>query len=270
LPAPVRWPPARLAITNFLWGRGVTIAGGEAEILQLARPLGLSSASSLLLIGGGGGAASCIVRGLGPWVTMLEAEAELVAQAKALLKAAEIGGKAKTDIWEPDNPRFARGQYHHCLAIEPLRAGGRPERLMDGLSQGLKFGGQLMMTELAADLPLPAGDPAIARWAQLEGRSPESVPTANALTRAMTRIGFDVRIVEDISDRHRRNVLTGWRTALKTLQEDRPSALTAAHLVAEAELWLLRLRLLRQKKLRLMRWHALSRGPSVQGSAPRV
>jgi hypothetical protein len=37
---------------------------------------------------------------------------------------------------------------------------------------------------------------------------------------------------------------------------DRPSPAAAADLVAEAEAWLLRLRLLRDGRLRLLRWHA--------------
>jgi cyclopropane fatty-acyl-phospholipid synthase-like methyltransferase len=264
-----RWPPARLATANFLWGKGFTLAGGEAEVLQLARPLGLSAASSLLLIGGGGGAACGIVRNLGAWVTALEAEHELVAEAKALMKAAEIGSKARIDTWDPQNPRLPRG-HHHCLAIEPLRAGGQPEPLIDALSQSVKPGGQLMMIELVADAPLPADDPTVARWARLESRLAEAVPNVTALTRTLTRLGFDVRIAEDISSRHMRNVLLGWKTALRALQDDKPTALAAAHLVAEAEAWLLRLRLLRRQQLRLMRWHALARGSSAQGASPRT
>lgn len=41
------------------------------------------------------------------------------------------------------------------------------------------------------------------------------------------------------------------------MEQVKPTHEEAAHLVREAELWLLRIRLLRNKNLRLLRWHAI-------------
>jgi cyclopropane fatty-acyl-phospholipid synthase-like methyltransferase len=243
--------------------------GGEMEILRLARPLGMSSASSLLLIGvGGGGAASSIVNNLGAWVTGLEVDPVLVGHAQALMKAGRITNKAQIEVWDPAHPNFARRRYHHCLAIEPLRAGGQAEPILDGLSHTLKRGGQLVMTELVADPPLHAEDPIVSRWAMLEDRSAATVPAANAVTRMLARVGFDVRIVEDISDRHVRNAMIGWRVAVRQLKENKPAPPIAAQLVVEAEIWLLRVRLLRENRLRMMRWHAIGRTSARPPAAP--
>ncbi|WP_428485595.1 class I SAM-dependent methyltransferase [Rhodopila sp.] len=264
---PNLWPAARLAVTSQLWGKGFNLPGGEVEILQLTRSLGLSSASSLLLIGvGAGGPASSIVRNLGAWVTGLEVDPALVKEAKALMKAGQIANKAKIEAWDPENPRFGRGQHHHCLAIEPLRAGGQPEPIIDSLAQTLKTGGQLVMIELVADAPLLAGDPTVSRWARLEHRTAAAVPTANGVTRMLTRVGFDVRIAEDISDRHMHNAMIGWRVAVRDLRDYKPAPPVAAQLVAEAEIWLLRVKLLREKRLRMMRWHAIGRASSAVAS----
>jgi 2-polyprenyl-3-methyl-5-hydroxy-6-metoxy-1,4-benzoquinol methylase len=263
-PAPKKpketWPKERMAVTNQLWGDGFTMPGGELETLRLARPLGLSSASSLLLIGaGGGGPAGSIVRNLGAWVTGLEAEPALVEQARALMKRGDIANKAKIEAWDPTQPSFAPRQFHHCLAIEPLRCGGAPEPIMTSLAQTVKHGGQVVMTELVADSPLPIHDPTVIRWAELENRNLKAVPTANGVTRMMTRVGFDVRIVEDISDRHMHNAMLGWRVAVKDLQDYKPPPAIAAQLVAEAEIWLLRVKLIKEKRLRMMRWHAIGK-----------
>jgi hypothetical protein len=65
--------------------------------------------------------------------------------------------------------------------------------------------------------------------------------------------------VEDMSDRHITQTLGGWRDAVKTLAEGpRPGTHTAAAFVTEAELWLLRIRLMRRLGVRLMRWHAIA------------
>ena len=55
------WPSARIGVAEALWGEGFLFPGGGAEVLRLAKPLGLSAASSLLLIGAGsGGPPRCI------------------------------------------------------------------------------------------------------------------------------------------------------------------------------------------------------------------
>ena len=79
------------------------------------------------------------------------------------------------------------------------------------------------------------------------------------MSAALTRQHFDVRVVEDISDRHVTQTLAGWRGAVRGLSGGpRPAVSQAAAFVTEAELWLLRIRLMRRLGLRLMRWHAIS------------
>jgi hypothetical protein len=77
------------------------------------------------------------------------------------------------------------------------------------------------------------------------------------------RVGLDVRIAEDISPRHLEQALLGWRVMLQELRESKPNRQQAANLVAEAELWLLRRRMIRDGRLRMMRWHAFSRIPII-------
>jgi hypothetical protein len=121
----------------------------------------------------------------------------------------------------------------------------------------------MVITELAAPAPLNSSDPTVRRWAELEHRDPADVLAPAAVTRMLGRIGLDVRVAEDISDRHIEHALLGWRVMLRELQETKPNPQQAAQLVQEAELWLLRRRLIRAGRLRMMRWHAISRPPSA-------
>ncbi len=74
----------------------------------------------------------------------------------------------------------------------------------------------------------------------------------------MTNQGFDVRVVEDLSDRHVTATLTGWRAAVRAMETGpRPEPAAAGIFVTEAELWLLRIRLMRRFGFRLLRWHAV-------------
>ena len=257
------WPPERIALTNRLWGTGFIVPGGEAEILRLARPLGAASSSSLLLVGvGAGGPATAVTRNFGAWVTGLDNDAMLLAAAKGVVAKAQLAKKIRIGSWDPHAPTFAPHSHHHCLALEPLH-GAQPEPILDGLVKALRPGGQLVMTELIADKPLNPNDPTVARWAALERRDPDGLVAGIAITRMLGRVGLDVRIAEDISARHLEQAMLGWRILLRDLQGRKPPKQEAAQMVAEAELWLLRRRLMRAGQLRLMRWHAIGSLPII-------
>lgn len=255
---PTPWPASRLALTNDLWGAGFIFPGGEGEILRLARPLGVSAAISLLIVGvGNGGPASSVTRNLGAWVTGLEHDPSLLAAARGLITKSQLTKKVSLKPWDPANPAFGTKSHHHCLALEPFH-GAQPEPILDELAKSLKAGGQLVITELAAALPLDLQDPTVRRWAILENRDPANVLAPVAVTRMMGRVGLDVRVAEDISQRHVEQALLGWRVMLRELNDATPTTQQAVELVREAELWLLRRRLIASGHLRMMRWHAIS------------
>lgn len=249
------WPASRLALTNRLWGTGYIYPGGEPETLRLARPMGVSAAASLLLVGvGAGGPAIAVARNLGAWVTGVDNDPSLLAAAQGLVSSANLGRKIVIDSWNPEAPAFEERSHHHCLAIHPFH-GAAPEPVLDALSRALKPGGQLVMADLVATAPLNPDDPVVRRWAELERCDPGRVPLAANVARMLGRIGLDVRVAEDISKRHGDQVMLGWRVLMHDL--GKPNRSDAGRLVAEAELWLLRRRLIRDGRLRMMRWHAL-------------
>jgi SAM-dependent methyltransferase len=253
------WPSARIGIAEALWGEGFLFPGGMAETLRLAKPIGLSTTSSLLMLGAGSGGPPCsIASELGVWVTGFEANARLAARANERSARAGLGRRVQVETWDPLAPRFPLHHYHHGMALEPLR-GFKPEPALAALSLALKPGGQLVLVEVVADLKLDANDPIVAAWARLDGRTPD-VPSELAITKVLRRLGFDVRIVEDISHRHMQHALAGWRGAVRGMADMRPTPHQLAPVVREAELWLARVRLMRAGVLRLVRWHAIGRG----------
>jgi hypothetical protein len=256
----IAWPPARLAVADALWGEGFQFPGGELETLRLARPLGLSAASSLLLVGAGsGGPPCCVAAHLGVWVTGFETDATLATLANERSIRTGLGRRAQIEPWQPTAPEFGRNYYHHGLALESLRD-GNPEPVLTAMASALKPGGQLTLVETTADTPLDTADPVVAAWGRLDRRDPAAVPHPAAVTRMLGRLGYEVRIVEDISNRHVQQALIAWRRVVGGLEHVKPTARQAGPLVGEAELWLLQLRLFRAQKLRRVRWHAIGRG----------
>jgi SAM-dependent methyltransferase len=252
------WPAARLALVHQLWGAGFVFPGGEIETLRLTRPLGISSAASLLIVGvGSGGPALSVTRNLGAYVTGMESDPALLGAAVRLVARAQLTKKVTIKAWDPELPKLVPRSHHHCLALEPFR-NARPEPIVHGLVQALRPGGQIVITELAAPVPLNPEDAVVRRWGELEWRDPVTVPAPVSVTRMLGRAGLDVRIVEDASQRHLEHAMLGWRVMLRDLGR-KPSRQEAVTMVAEAELWLLRRRLIKEGRLRMMRWHAISR-----------
>ena len=257
------WPAARLNLANQLWGPGFIFPGGEPETLRLTRPLGLSSAASLLLIGvGSGGPATVVTLNQGAYVTGMDCDASLLAAARGLVTRSQLKKKVTIEAWDPGKPEFASNSHHHCLALEPFH-GAQPEPILVGLTRALRPGGQIMLTALAAVSPLDMSDPTVRRWAELEQRNPVDLLPPVAVTRMMGRVGLEVRVAEDISQRHVDSALLGWRVMLNELCDFKPTRQQAVQIVAEAELWLLRRRLIRGGRLRMMRWHAIKRAPII-------
>ena len=254
----VRWPDTRIAAVESLWGDGFTMPGGAPETIRLAKPLGLTSSTTLMLLGGGlGGPAECIVNTCGAWVASFESNATLrdhASKAVAQRKMTHI----TVSGWDPVQPELPTRCANHALSLETMR-GAKPMPLLDAMAAALRPQGQIVMTELVADKPINENDREFAAWCRLDDRLPE-LPSAKSVTEGLERLHFDVRVLEDTSDRHTTQTLGRWREAVRAMAVGpRPVAQTAAAFVAEAELWLLRIRLMRRLDMRLMRWHAIAR-----------
>lgn len=261
-PAPAcrssRWPPERLAVADALWGEGFCFPGGEDEILRLARPLGLSGASSVLLLGGGsGGAVRAVAAAFGAWVSGFETDADQVAAGARRCAAAGLSRRAQIELWHPTSTMLPPSHYHHALGLEPLRH-GEVERVLAGLAQAVKPQGQLVMTEVVLAAAAPASR--LGAWLRAEDRA-RPAPAA-AIGRALGMLGFDIHVNEDMTDRHLRHMLLGWRNFVTQMGTTRPTPAQAAQIVREAEPWLLRAQLMRSGAIRLMRWHAHNRRSS--------
>ncbi len=257
--AMARWPAARIAAVEALWGAGFTMPGGGPETLRLAKPLGLSSSVTLMLVGGGlGGPAVAICNGFGAWVSSFEADPQLLAVAATRQAELDPKGRISPASWDRGAPRFRARSANSAMSLEALR-GTKPWPLLEGIAGALRPQGHIVVTELVSEVAPNEKDREFAAWCRLEGRLPE-LPRPDEVTKALQKLHFDVRVVEDMSDRHITQTLGGWRDAVKAMAAGpRPGPQTAAAFVTEAELWLLRIRLMRRLGVRLMRWHAIGR-----------
>jgi cyclopropane fatty-acyl-phospholipid synthase-like methyltransferase len=266
---PPAWSQQRLRAVETLWGEGFLLPGAAKEVLRLALPLGLSAASSLLLLGAGsGGPAVRLASDFGVWVHACEADPWLlrVAIRRVQRAGAVLAKRATIQGWDPAAPDFSRRIFHHALAIEAL-AVARPEDTLAAMALAVRPGGQIALLQTVAPAPLEPREPSVAAWLRLD---PQACPPPSpaVVGRTLARLGFEVRVAEDLSARHVHLAIGGWREALRAFDRERPDPPQAAALVAEAERWLRRIQLLREGRLKLMRWFAMDRrDPAAAGGA---
>jgi cyclopropane fatty-acyl-phospholipid synthase-like methyltransferase len=261
---PALWAPARLALAEQLWDEGYTSPGGAAELLRLAAPLGLSAASSLLLLGAeAGGPAFSLANELGAWVAAHEAVEELRARTAERLRHAgtALARRATVAAWDPAAPAFRQRYFHHAIAREAL-GDAVAEPILAAIAASLKPHGQLVLVQTTAPARLDPADAAVAAWCRLEGHG-ASLPAEETISRMLGRLGFELRVVEDLSPRQIRLALLGWKRLVRELAARRPEPGHAALVVAEAELWLHRIQLLHEGRIRLLRWHAILNAPGT-------
>ncbi|MBR0644156.1 hypothetical protein [Plastoroseomonas hellenica] len=250
-PLPIEQP----AWGDHLWGAGLATPGGAEAIMRLAALLPLSPATTLLLVGRGATAAGNIVaEARGAWVAAHDTEAEPTPPPPPAIGRREPPQRVEAAKWTPIAPSFRPGRQNHALLLEPFRDGAAPPRLLPAVAAALRPGAQIVLFDLVAR-DGAAIDPGHSRWLRMERRG--SPPSERAAVAAFSAAGFQTHVVQDEGAAHAAAVLQAWTRLLRVLSESpsRPTRLQAAALVAEAEAWLLRLRLIESGALRLLRWH---------------
>jgi hypothetical protein len=260
------WNRARIELHDDLFGEGFILPGGAKEVINLVTPIGITSAATFLLVGAAsGGAARVLAVQMGLWVRGFEAVPDLAELGARRSRAAKLEKRATSEEWNPSEPAFGKQAFHHALALTPLH-GASADGVLSAIAKALKSDGHLVMLEVVATLKLDPTDPILQRWKELEQRVGE-LPTQEEITRELERLGFDVRVSEDVTSRHISMVLAGWRKLVQGLHY-RPDPGEAAVMVEEAERWMLRLRLMREGKLRMVRWHGIRWAlPNISGAA---
>jgi len=227
-PAPARpaaaesVPEDRLAVLTALWGEGFIGPGGEEEALRLAKPLGLSASNSLLHLGAGlGGGTRAIARTSGAYVSGYELDPALARTATAAAQKAGLGKRAAVEALDPARPALRAGYFHHALAQEALWPLADKQAVLAGMVQAVKPGGQVMVTDLVRGED-DTDDAAWSAWAVLERTVPH-LGTEKQIGRSMLALGLDIRIVEDVTQRHVTQALAAWMNRVTILRRTRPT-----------------------------------------------
>jgi SAM-dependent methyltransferase len=186
-------------VRQWLWGEGFVTPGARDHVLELAEPLRLAPGMTVLdATAGLGGTLRLLAETFGVDVDGLERDVELA-------RIAQAAPRARVRLTDPESFDLAPLRYDAILARQASYAVRGKERYFRVLMQGLKPKGALMLEEFMLDR---AGDAAaLARWA------PDPPPELWTLERygdCLRNLGFELRIVGDITPDYRALVLAGW------------------------------------------------------------
>jgi cyclopropane fatty-acyl-phospholipid synthase-like methyltransferase len=254
-------PLSRLTVAQWLWGDGFIMPGGAEFVLDLVKPFGLTPAMSMLDLSAGlGGPARAIAQAFGTYVTGLERSAERAKLGMAMSNKANLQKKAAIGQYNPESVELRPNGFDCILGRGATYSVAEKERLLRVLYQGMKQRGQLLLNEFTID-HTPGARPELAAWMAKESYPPV-LWTVEQYNDCLTSLGFDIRVVEDITGTYRAMIIAGWARLLKEVDL---RGLSRDHLlvvVDEAELWMKRVAALECGALRVYRIYALVNKPA--------
>ncbi len=254
-------PLDRATIGQWLWGEGFVSPGDEQYILEMVKPFGLTPAMSMLDLSAGlGGPARLIAKAFGTYVTGLERSPERATRGMAMSVEANLAKRATISQYNPENVELRSNSFDCILGRGATYSIVEKERLFRVVYQGLKQRGQLLFNEFTVD-PALADRPELAAWMARES-FPPALWSIEQYQDCLTSLGFDIRVVVDVTALYRSMIIAGWASMLKEIDL---KAMARNHLITvinEAELWMLRIAALQSGALHVYRVHAILNKPS--------
>lgn len=242
----------RLEVAQFVWGEGYCGPGTPEVIVNLVKPLNLSPKKTMLDLGAGlGGPARTIAKKYGVWITGLEPSPELAGIGMGQSVKAGMARRVSISPYDPET--FAAfGQTFDCVfAKETFFRVDNKKRLFKVIEASLKVGGQVLVTDFVLGEPGSLEKEAIRQWIVREPVEPRPWAIDDLVT-ALEEASLDVRIAEDMTERYRRLITSGWvlstdhlRPQVERLRDGGGSRQEFLNcLLDEFELWARRLALL--------------------------
>ncbi len=249
------WGASRRTIVQTLWGEGFVTPGEAEHVMDLIKPLGLTSKQSAVDIGCGlGGSTRTLADVTGAWATGLEADPDLVSEGNEASVMAGMGTKAPVKRFKPPTIDLRDRSMDVMMSKEAFYTIADKGALLDEVYRILKPDGQLIFT----DFVLPgAGTESAKLEAWCAAETPTPMPWSEEQTVEKLRsLSLDVRLAEDVTATLRGLVMGGWKRLMQILSDgDFDESLLPA-VLAEVELWARRMALFDSHEMRCYRFYA--------------
>lgn len=253
-----KWSQERIKVAELIWGDGFTFPGGADHVLQMVKPMTLTSAKSMLDIGCGlGGATRAIAKTFGTWVVGMEASPALAAAGMQYSEMAGLAKKAPVQHFDPATIEFPAKKYDAVCLRNIFSSLADKHRMLAQVEKALRPGGSILVSDFALAEP-GKSSPALKTWSDAEDHPPLLCTLAD-FKREFQELKLDTRVAEDMTAEFRGIVVQGWANLADILEGKSVEPGEAAALAKEIKLWQLRLAALDSGDLRIVRLFGLKR-----------
>lgn len=233
------WSMARTEGARLLWGDDCVGPGDPQWMVESVRSFGLNPTKSVLDLSAGlGGPARAIVNTYDTWVTGLEPSPLLARMAMDRSKAMGVSKKAPIAHYDPEHFNQA-GAFDLVLADRIVHRVRDKEVFLDRLCDCVKPKGGVLLFDYVIEGTPGSWD----HWNGWRDREPMEVYpwSGTRMADELTQRNMDVRIAEDLTQLHRRQVVDRVRRLAEALKEAVPDGRVLAALSRELALWWARL-----------------------------
>ncbi|WP_189990440.1 class I SAM-dependent methyltransferase [Thalassobaculum fulvum] len=254
---------ARIDVLQRLFGPGFTSPGGPEHAVEMVKPFGLTPERSLLDLSPGlGGAAAAVVQRFGVWITGYEMDPELAEWAPGVIATLKGGDHVTVRGFAPESLSLRPNSFDCVLSRESMFVVRDRAAMLKSIHGVLRDWGQLVIT----DYVLPSEvEPSEQVKAWLESEDLTYKPWAKQeYEKAFAGLGFDVRVLEDRSEEHRKHIRDTFARFVENLDGSDPLAEDPARraaLIVEAERWARRAALMESGELALYRFFLIKPEP---------
>ena len=253
-----KWSIERIKVAELIWGDGFTFPGGADHVLQMVKPMTLTSAKSMLDIGCGlGGATRAIAKTFGTWVIGMEASPALAAAGMQYSEMAGLAKKAPIQHFDPSTAELPPKKYDAICARNVFSSISDKTRLLTQIERSLRPGGSVLVSDFALQ-KIGATSASLTTWISAEDHKPQ-LCTLDDFKRGFDALKLDTRVSEDMTAEFRGIVVQGWANLANILQGKSVDPGEATALAKEIKLWQLRLAALDSGDLRVVRLFGLKR-----------
>jgi len=250
-------PLDKLQLAQWLWGAGFNMPGGEEHVLELVKPFALNPAMNMLDVSAGlGGPARAISTAFKMYMTAYERDPELAKRGMEMSTLQGMNKHAPVTHYDPETFELRGGAFDCILCRQATSKLTDKDRFLGMLNYGLKARGQLMLTELVLD-PTVGPKAELKAWERRQPVPPQ-LWTLEQYTLCLTKLGLDIRITEETTDRYRGMILQGWAQLLHNADLRGMPRKHVRSIVDEAENWFYTVAALDSGALKVYRLYGLA------------
>ncbi len=260
-----KWSAQRIKVAELIWGDGFTFPGGAEHVLQMVKPMTLTSAKSMLDIGCGlGGATRAIAKTFGTWVVGMEASPALAAAGMQYSEMHGLAKKAPIQHFDPATLELPSKKYDAVCVRNIFSNIADKHRLLAQVEKTLRPGGSVLVSDFALS-KVGVSSAALQTWTKAEDQPPQPC-TLEDFEKDFNGLKLDTRVAEDMTAEFRGIVVQGWANLATILEGKSIDPGEAAALAKEIKLWQLRLAALDSGDLRVVRLFGLKKSGAWKGS----